>query len=120
MTTTSAPASCTSSAVAAPIPVAPPTTSTRLPSYRNAPKAPIAVLLESLRFCRWIGVGRGSGDNAADLEVDDRVPVQAELGEDRVAVLVELGSTRGFRCYLVELHGSGSEIEVHPGSRGAL
>ena len=32
MTTTSAPASCTSSAVAAPMPVAPPTTRTRFPS----------------------------------------------------------------------------------------
>jgi hypothetical protein len=36
MTTTSAPASCASSATAAPMPVAPPTTSARLPSYLNA------------------------------------------------------------------------------------
>src|SRR5437660_2412012 len=36
MTTTSAPASFTSSAVAAPMPVAPPTTRARLPSYLNA------------------------------------------------------------------------------------
>src|SRR3954451_20952902 len=42
MTTTSAPASCASSATAAPIPVAPPTTSARLPSYRNALNRPIS------------------------------------------------------------------------------
>src|SRR5437764_916171 len=42
MTTTSAPASFTSSAVAAPIPVAPPTTSARLPSYLNASNRPIS------------------------------------------------------------------------------
>src|SRR6478609_9697696 len=36
ITTTSAPRSCTSSATAAPMPVAPPTTSARLPSYLNA------------------------------------------------------------------------------------
>src|SRR5438067_2114830 len=36
MTTTSAPSAATVCAAAAPIPVAPPTTSTRLPSYRNA------------------------------------------------------------------------------------
>ena len=35
MTTTSAPAARANSAAAAPIPVAPPTTSTRLPSNRN-------------------------------------------------------------------------------------
>src|SRR5262245_2110383 len=36
MTTTSAPASCASRAAAAPMPLAPPTTTTRLPSYRKA------------------------------------------------------------------------------------
>src|SRR6476469_524616 len=46
ITTTSAPRSCTSSATAAPMPVAPPTTSARLPSYRNA-SAFITVLLSS-------------------------------------------------------------------------
>src|SRR5690242_14837615 len=45
MTVTSAPASCTSSATAAPIPLAPPTTSARLPSYRKASNSPICALL---------------------------------------------------------------------------
>ena len=39
----------------------------------------------------------GSGDDAADLEVDDGVPVEAEVGQDRVAVLVELGRPAGRR-----------------------
>src|SRR6478736_637104 len=43
ITTTSAPRSCTSSATAAPMPVAPPTTSARLPSYRNASNRPIVL-----------------------------------------------------------------------------
>src|SRR5947209_4746313 len=47
MTTTSAPASFTSSAVAAPMPVAPPTTTARLPSYLNASNRPISLLFSS-------------------------------------------------------------------------
>src|SRR5262245_20762875 len=43
ITTTSAPASWTSSAVAAPMPLAPPTTSARLPSYRKASKSAISL-----------------------------------------------------------------------------
>ena len=36
-----------------------------------------------------------SSDDAVHLEVDDGVPVEAELvGEDRVAVLVEVGRVR--------------------------
>ena len=40
---------------------------------------------------RTDGGMNASGDDAADLEVDDGVPVEPEVGEDRVAVLVELG-----------------------------
>src|SRR5258708_39195532 len=79
MTTTSAPASRAASAVAAPIPDAPPTTSARLPSYRNASK----------RLISFPPLGR-SRDDAAHLQVHDRVPIQAQLAKNGVAVLVEL------------------------------
>src|SRR3954463_14032481 len=111
MTTTSAPASCASDAAAAPMPVAPPTTSTRLPSKRKASNcvtsSPFGVAL--------------SCDDAADLEVHDRVPVETELGEDRVAVLVELRRPAGRRRLLVELHRGSDELERHaPGGRALL
>ena len=40
-------------------------------------------------------VGGGSGDDAADLEVDDRVLIEADPGQDAVAVLVELRARPG-------------------------
>src|SRR5216683_287665 len=79
MTTTSAPASRATSAVAAPIPDAPPTTSARLPSYRNASK----------RLISFPPLERSRND-AADLQVHDRVPIQAQVAKNGVAVLVEL------------------------------
>src|SRR5262245_53620045 len=89
MTTTSAPASFTSSAAAAPIPVAPPTTTARLPLYENASNRPMCGC--SPGESGESGELRRSGGDAADLEVDDRVPVEAELLEDLVPVLVEVG-----------------------------
>src|SRR5947209_2054488 len=52
MTTTSAPACFTTSAVAAPLPVAPPTTSARLPSYLNASNKLISLLSGGARAHR--------------------------------------------------------------------
>src|SRR5690242_5348445 len=101
ITTTSAPASCTNSATAAPMPVAPPTTSARLPSYRNASNRPMCFFPSRLV----------SGDDAADLEVHDRVPIEAERAKDGVAVLVELGGALGRRRFAVELHRRGRELE---------
>src|SRR5207247_3148347 len=85
--------------VAAPMPVAPPTTSARLPSYRKA--------------SNWLmtDVLLVSGDHAANAEVDDRIHVEAELAEDLVAVLVELGCPAGQRRLFVVLHGRGHEPE---------
>src|SRR5437660_5154647 len=97
MTTTSAPAASASSAVAAPMPVAPPTTSTRLPSYRNASNR---VMSPSPS-----GDGQRSCDDAADFQVNDGVPVKAELSEDLVAMLVELRCSLGCGGHLVVLHG---------------
>src|SRR5581483_3298795 len=114
MTTTSAPASCTSSATAAPMPVAPPTTNARLPSYRNASNAPMG----GLSFC-FLCLAE-SGDDAADLEIDDRVHVDPQLLEYCVPVLVELGGPPRRRRLLVELHGGGDETERHAGRRLAL
>ncbi|OHV43790.1 hypothetical protein BCD48_26595 [Pseudofrankia sp. BMG5.36] len=51
------------------------------------------------------------GDNTTDLEVDDRIPVEAEVGESGVAVLVELrGAADGGRPP-VEPRGGGDELE---------
>ena len=52
-----------------------------------------------------------SRDDAADLEVDDGVPVEPELAEDVIAVLVELGRPLGLRGLLVVLHRRGHQLE---------
>src|SRR5438552_4253270 len=112
MTTTSAPASRASSAVAAPIPEAPPTTTARLPSYRNASNR----LMSSSP-----PIGKGSsGHDATDLQVHDRVPLEAELAEDRVAVLVELRRPPRDGRPLVELDRWGDEPEGNAGGGLAL
>ena len=46
----------------------------------------------------------GSGDDAADLEIHDGVPVDADALEDGVAVLVELGRPPRLRRLLTELN----------------
>src|SRR4051794_6569199 len=106
MTTTSAPASWTSSAVAAPIPVAPPTTRARFPSNRNASNS-------DMYLSPWFLCG-GSGDDAADLEVHDGIPVEADRLQDLVAVLVEVGRPPELRLLLVELDRRGDELERRP------
>src|SRR5438045_3547609 len=57
---------------------------------------------------------RPSGEHAADLEVDDRVPVDPEVAEDLVAVLVELGCALRHRRFLAELHRRRGEAERRP------
>src|SRR4051794_22210058 len=52
-----------------------------------------------------------SCDDAAYLQVDDRVPVDPEIGEDRVAVLVEIRRTLRSRRLFVVLHGRSRELE---------
>ena len=57
---------------------------------------PLAVVAECIEQCHVVSPPDErrrvpSGDDAADLEVDDGVPVDPELFEDRVTVLVELG-----------------------------
>src|SRR5215213_1692135 len=77
ITTTSAPRSCTSSAVAAPMPVAPPTTNARLPSYRNA-SARINVSCRLVPGIRALGIRlvlgakRLAGPSAGLLETGER------------------------------------------------
>src|SRR5215469_15114616 len=111
MTTTSAPASCRSWAVAAPIPLAPPTTSARLPSYRNASNRDMSILSSVVRV---------SADDATDLEVDDGIPVDPQVTEDVVAMLVELRRPPRDGGLLVELDGRGHEPERDSGRRLAL
>src|SRR5207248_3919683 len=87
ITTTSAPASFTSSAVAAPMPVAPPTTRARLPSYLNASNKLIALLslprvgdaADDLLGRRVDVLERGAGVGLDELAVDEH----AVLGVDR-------------------------------------
>src|SRR4029453_4143833 len=85
-----------------PLPVAPPTTSPRLPSYLYASNVPMSSPCRSL-----------SGHHAADLEVHDRVPVDPELAEDRVAVLVEPRRPPGRPRLPVVLDGCGAQPEGH-------
>ena len=79
MTTTSAPASCASWAAAAPIPVAPPTTTTRLPSYRNASNRLMSALLH--------GVPNSTGSDVGDRNTCPRmcgslpVGIEAQVGQ---------------------------------------
>src|SRR5689334_1136422 len=61
-----------------------------------------------------------SGDDAADLEIDDRIHVEADRLEDLVAVLVELGrALRRMRC-ATELHRRGDELERRALGGGAV
>src|SRR5918998_6979301 len=126
MTTTSAPASLTSSAAAAPMPVAPPTTSARLPSYLNASNVPMSCLrcrlVVGVSCWRRLSVGgaRRSGHDPPDLQVDDGVHVEAEAAEDVVAVLVELGCPPGRRRLAAELHGCRRQLEGHTFGRLAV
>src|ERR671916_672702 len=119
ITRTSAPASLTSSATAAPMPVAPPTTSARLPSYLNASNVPMSCLrcrlVVGVSCCRRLSVGgaRPSGHDPADLQVDDGVHVEAEAAEDVVAVLDEFGRPPGRRRLAAELHGRRRQLEGH-------
>src|SRR5206468_3346012 len=53
-------------------------------------------------------------DDASHLQVDDRVPVDAEVGEDRVAVLVELGGPLGLGGLAAELDRRRRELERDP------
>jgi hypothetical protein len=46
-----------------------------------------------------------SGDDAADFEVHDGVPVDAQIREDLVPVLVELGRPLGHGWLVAELDG---------------
>src|SRR5437763_14192712 len=111
MTSTSAPASRATSAVAAPIPEAPPTTSARLPSYRNPSNR--------LMSCPPI-VDQSSRDHAAHLEVENGVPVDAELAQYGVAVLVELGRSRRQGRLLVVLDRGRHQPEGNAGGGLAL
>src|ERR1700722_13906669 len=52
-----------------------------------------------------------SGDYAADLEVDDGVPVEPEFGQDGITVFVEVGRSLRGRGFLVELHGCAPHLE---------
>src|SRR5438132_8066971 len=70
MTTTSAPASFTSSAVAAPMPVAPPTTRARLPSYLNASNRPISLLSSRMNRQRLPAPHRRCAGHRGVLPVD--------------------------------------------------
>src|SRR5262245_27989176 len=108
MTTTSAPASLASSATAAPMPVAPPTTSARRPSYLYASNSVMSYLLV------------GSGHHAADLEVQDRVGVEPQPAEDGITVLVELGRPPGRRGLPAVLDGGGGQPEGHALGRLAV
>src|SRR3954470_9140966 len=61
-----------------------------------------------------------SRDDASYLQIDDGVPVEPEIGEDRVAVLVEVGGARGRRRFLVELNRRGGQLERGPVRRCAV
>src|SRR5262245_61004098 len=55
-----------------------------------------------------------SRHHAADAKVDDRVHVEAQVGEDLVAVLVELRGPSRCRWFLVVLDRCGDEPERQP------
>src|ERR1035437_2139950 len=71
--------------------------------------------------CDLANLGRQwSGDHAANLEVDDGVLVETDVGQDAVAVLVELrGAGRPGRL-LVQLDGRGHQLERGSGGWLAL
>src|SRR5207245_1521861 len=56
---------------------------------------PLAVVPKCVELAHvifsWALGSRWSGDDAADLEVDNGVPIETEFAENLVAVLVELG-----------------------------
>src|SRR4051794_40674164 len=99
MTTTSAPASCTSCATPAPMPVAPPTTTARLPSYRYASKSDIRSPWKGPRIgttpsCSTRGhdgrqVGGGEDARRRRTHVRHRVdgPVRRERRRERAEVV---------------------------------
>src|SRR5439155_25890559 len=71
--------------------------------------------------CRRNGRRRTSScDYSFDLEVHNGVPIQTELGEDLVAVLVELRSPSDWSGLAVILHRGGNEAERKAGRRLAV
>src|SRR4051812_33488968 len=67
-----------------------------------------------VRFLSWVGRSR-SGDDAANLEVEDRVHVETEAGEDVVTVLVELRRPLRDGRFFVELDRGGGQLEGRAG-----
>src|SRR5580692_7695195 len=64
--------------------------------------------------------GSALADDGADLEVHDGIPVDAELLEHGIAVLVELGRPTRGRGLAAELHGCRDQMERSSARRVTL
>src|SRR4051794_22252361 len=82
--------------------------------YRSPLSVAVTLFPSVPSWCARPSLPPGSGAGAVDLQLDDLVLRLAEVTEDVVGVLRELGRPRQHRRRLVELHGARDQPAVVP------